>query len=116
MRRVFLAAPWALFAYCAVISEGKGSADITACVQVAPEHVAQGMSLQVHNTCEFAVRCELKWRLRCDGDAPDAAPRNMSLQVDLIAAASRQLMASGAACGERIWEITDDQWSCREVP
>jgi hypothetical protein len=115
MRRVMLAAPWALFAYVAAISESQAAADVAECVEVAPENVAQGMSLAVHNTCDFAVHCELKWRLRCDGDAPDAAPRNMSLAVDLASAAKRQLMASGAACGERVWEITDDTWECKEV-
>ena len=75
MRRVMLAAPWALFAYCANISESQGATNIAECVQVAPENAAQGVSLAVHNTCDFAVRCELKWRVRCDGDAPDAAMR-----------------------------------------
>lgn len=115
MRRVMLAAPWALFAYCANISESQGAANIAECVQVAPENAAQGVSLAVHNTCDFAVRCELKWRVRCDGDAPDAAPRNMSIAVSLDADAKRHLLASGEACGARIWEITDDAWECKEV-
>ena len=115
MRRVMLAAPWALFAYCANISESLGSTSVAECVQVAPENTADGVSLDVHNTCNFAVRCELKWRVRCDGDAPDAAPRNMSIAVSLDSDAKRHLMASGAACGARIWEITDDSWECKEV-
>lgn len=115
MRRVMLAAPWALFAYAAAITESQGATSVAECVQVAPENVAQGMSLEVHNTCEFAVRCALKWRVRCEGDAPDATPRNMSLAVELGTAAKRRLMASGEACGDRIWEITDDVWECKEV-
>ncbi len=115
MRRVMLAAPWALFAYAAAITESH-AADVAQCVEVAPEHVAQGMSLAVHNTCDFAVRCTLQWRVRCDGDAADAPARNMSINVDLASAAKRQLMASGEACGERVWEITDDLWECKEVP
>ena len=114
MRRVMLAAPWALFAYCTAIPQVH-AADIAACVQVTPENVADGVSLAVENTCDIAVRCELKWRVRCDGDAPDAAPRNMSLSVDLDIAAKRQLMASGSACGPRIWEISDESWECKEV-
>lgn len=116
MRRVMLAAPWALFAYVAAISESQAVVDIAQCVEVAPENVARGMSLAVHNTCDFAVHCTLQWRVRCDGDAPDAPARNMSLSVDLASAARRQLMASGEACGERVWEITDDTWACKEVP
>lgn len=115
MRRVMLAAPWALFAYCAAIPRSHGAADIAACVQVAAENLSDGMSLAVENTCDLPVRCELKWRLRCDGDAPDAAPRNMSLEVELDLGAKRQLLASGAACGNRVWEITDDTWLCKEV-
>lgn len=115
MRRVMLAAPWALLAYCAVIPESRGSSSVAECVQVAPENVAQGMSLAVHNTCDFAVRCTLKWRVRCDGDAADAAPRNMSIAVELHSDGKRQVLASGETCGERIWEITDDVWECREV-
>ena len=115
MRRVMLAAPWALFAYCAAIPQSHGAADIAACVQVAAENVSDGMSLAVENTCELAVRCELKWRVRFDCDAPDAAPRNMSIAVSLDSDAKRHLMASGAACGARIWEITDDAWECKEV-
>ena len=95
MRRVMLAAPWALFAFAAVIHESQGATRVAECVQVAPENVAQGMSLEVHNTCDFAVRCALKWRVRCEGDAPDATPRNMSLAVELATAAKRRLVASG---------------------
>lgn len=116
MRRVMLAAPWALFAYVAAIPESQALVDLAACVEVTPEKVARGVSLSVHNTCDVAVHCTLKWRVRCDGDAPDAAPRNMSLSVDLASAGKRQLMASGDACGERVWEITDDAWACEEVP
>ena len=115
MRRVMLAAPWALFAYGAAIPQSHGAADIAACVQVAAENVSDGMSLAVENTCELAVRCELTWRLRCEGDAADAPARNMSLSVELDLGAKRQLLASGAACGTRVWEITDDNWLCKEV-
>jgi hypothetical protein len=115
MRRVLLAAPWALWAFCAVIPESY-AADVAQCVQVAPENVPQGVSLEVHNTCDLAVRCTLKWRVRCDGDAADAAPRNMSVSIELASDGKRTLMASGEACGARIWEITDDAWECREVP
>lgn len=115
MRRIMFAAPWAVLAYCAAIPESS-AAEVAVCVQVAPENVAQGMSLEVHNTCDFAVRCTLKWRVRCDGDAADAAPRDMSIAVELASAAKRRLMASGEACGARIWEITDDAWECKEVP
>ena len=115
MRRVMLAAPWALFAYVAATTEIHAAADVAQCVEVAPENVARGMSLAVENTCDFAVHCTLKWRVRCEGDAPDAAARNMSISVDLASAAKRQLMASGDACGERVWEITDDAWACKQV-
>lgn len=114
MRRVMLAASWALFAYVAAVPESH-AADVAQCVEVAPQNVAQGMSLAVHNTCDFAVRCTLTWRVRCDGDAPDAPARNMSAHVDLASAAQRQLLASGEACGERVWEITDDRWECKQV-
>ena len=115
MRRVMLAAPWALFAYCTAIPHSHGAADIAACVQVTPENVTEGVSLAVENTCDIAVRCALQWRVRCDGDPKDAAPRNMSLSVDLDIDAKRLLLASGAACGARIWEISDESWECKEV-
>lgn len=115
MRRVLLAAPWAVLAYCANISVSLGASDVAECVQVTPETTAQGVSLDVHNTCDFAVRCELKWRVRCDGDPADAAPRNMSINVSLDPDFKRHLMASGEACGARIWEITDDAWECKQV-
>ncbi len=116
MRRVMLAAPWALLAYAAPMSEINASAGISECVQVAPENVAAGMSLQVANTCDFDVRCELVWRVRCEGDAPDAAARpRMSVAVALDQGARKTVLASGEVCGARIWEITDEQWECKEV-
>lgn len=114
MRRVMLAASGALLALCAAVPESR-AADVAQCVQVAPENVPQGVSLEVHNTCDLAVRCTVKWRVRCDGDAADAAPRSMSVEFELASDGKRRLMASGEACGARIWEITDDAWECREV-
>jgi hypothetical protein len=110
-----LAAPWALLAYAAPLPVSHGSASVSECVEVAAENAAQGMSLRVHNTCAFAVRCELTWTLRCDGDPPDAAGRPMSAAVRLAQGAESSLLASGAACGEKIWEIADDAWQCKEV-
>ena len=116
MRRVLLAAPWVALAYGALLStEARGTADVSACVQVAPEVVASGISLEVHNTCEFAVRCELTWKVRCDGDAPDAAGRPASAAVALDPDRKSRLFASGEACGAKIWEIVDDAWQCKEV-
>jgi hypothetical protein len=114
MRRVMLAAPWALIAYVAPLPVSQGAETVSECVEVAAENAAQGMSLQVHNTCAFAVRCELTWTLRCDGDAPDAG-RPMSAAIRLDRGAESSLLASGAACGQKIWEIADDVWTCKEV-
>lgn len=114
MRRVLLAAPLAVLVFAAPLSVSHGARDVSTCVQVNPESAAQGMVLQVHNTCDFAVQCELSWRGACDGDGPDEPPRPHRQTVQLAQAAERQLVASGAVCGERIWEITDDAWSCKE--
>lgn len=115
MRRVMLVAPWALLAYAAPLSTSQGAETVSECVEVAAENVAQGMSLQVHNTCAFAVRCELSWTVRCDGDPPDAAGAPKTAAVRLAADDRTSLLASGAACGDKIWEIVDDAWSCKEV-
>jgi hypothetical protein len=114
MRRVMLAAPWALIAYVAPLPVSHGAETVSECVEVAAENAAQGMSLKVHNTCAFAVRCELTWTLRCDGDA-EGAGRPMSAAIRLDRGAESSLLASGATCGEKIWEIADDVWSCKEV-
>lgn len=91
------------------------AADGFECVEVKSESAAQGISLEVRNTCDFAVRCQLSWRVVCDGDAADAAPRPMNLVVRLESAVKQTLFASGAACGAQIWEIVDDVWECREL-
>lgn len=115
MRRVMLAAPWALLAYAAPLPVSHGSATVSECVEVAAENAARGMSLKVHNTCAFAVRCELSWTLRCDGDPQESAGRPMSAAVRLGRDAESSLFASGEACGDKLWEIADDAWSCKEV-
>lgn len=114
MRRVMLAAPWAFIAYAAPLPVSHGAEKVSECVEVAAENTAQGMSLKVHNACSFAVRCELTWTLRCDGDPPDAG-RSMSAEVRLDRGAESSLLASGGECGAKIWEIADDAWSCKEV-
>lgn len=115
MRRVMLMAPWVVLACGALVSRSAGATPVAECVEVAPEAVAHGMSLEVHNRCEFEVRCELTWKVRCEGDAPEAAARPMSLAVRLLSAAKRHLLASGEVCGDKIWEIVDDAWECKEV-
>lgn len=116
MRRVLLAAPWVALACGALLSnEARGTADVSACVQVASEVAASGISLEVHNTCESAVRCQLTWNVRCEDDAPDAAGRPASASVHLDPDHKSRLFASGAACGAKIWEIVDDVWECNEA-
>ena len=115
MRRIIFAAPWVALAYGARMPESQAYTPVSQCVQVEPEPAERGISLRVHNTCEYAVRCALTWRVRCDGDPPDATSRDMRVDVRLAPAANKQLLASGEACGERIWEITDDVWDCKEV-
>jgi len=118
MHRYLLAVPFAVLAFVAPVSVSHAATAVAAvaeCLQVAPEAAATGMSLQVHNSCDFDVQCELTWRVRCDGDASDAAPRNSSVAVRLMSAAKKQLFASGEACGDKIWEITDESWSCKQV-
>ncbi len=114
MHRFLLALPWAALAYGAPLSVSH-AATVAECLQVVPEAAATGMSLQVHNTCDFDVKCELTWRVRCDGDAPDAAPRAVNVAVRLMSAAKKLLFASGEACGDKIWEITDESWDCKQV-
>jgi len=114
MHRYLLAAPFAALAFVAPVSVSH-AATVEECLQVAPEAAAAGMSLQLHNTCEFDVQCELRWRVRCDGDAPDAAPRDTSVALRLMSAAKKLLFASGEACGDKVWEITDEAWSCKQV-
>lgn len=115
MRRVMFAAPWVLLAYGAPLSMSHGAAAVSECVQVEPEAVAGGMSLRVTNTCAFTVKCELSWRVRCEGDAADAAGRDGSAELRLSPEGRRTILASGEACGEQTWEITDDAWECRQV-
>ncbi len=116
MRRVLLAAPWVALAYGALFStEARGTAEVSACVQVAPEAVASGIALEVHNGCDIAVRCQLTWKVRCEGDAADAAGRPASAAVHLDPDRKSRLFASGEACGAKIWEIVDDVWECKEV-
>lgn len=99
----------------AVPAPVSAAAETLECVEVKSESAAQGVSLQVRNTCDFAVRCQLSWRVVCDGDAADAAPRPMSLVVRLESAVKQMVFASGAVCGDQIWEIVDDVWECREL-
>lgn len=115
MRRAMLVAPWVLLAHLAPLSPASAAQIVSECVEVEAEAVAEGMSLKVHNTCDFEVRCELSWAVRCEGDAAEAAARPQSLTVRLAQAARKLLVASGSACGERIWEITDDHWECKQV-
>ncbi|WP_434415046.1 hypothetical protein [Nannocystis pusilla] len=115
MRRILFAVSCASFAYGASLSISHAAQSVAECVQVAPEASPRGMSLRVHNQCEVTVRCELRWNVRCEGDAPDAPARPMSLVVRLASGHARDLLASGEACGERIWEIADDAWECAEV-
>jgi hypothetical protein len=115
MHHYLVAAPFAALAFAAPVSVGH-AATIEACLQVVPEVAPAGMSLQLHNTCDFDVQCELRWRVRCDGDAPDAAPRVGTVALRLMSAARKLLFASGEACGARVWEITDEAWSCEQVP
>ena len=114
MRRFLLSLPWAALAYGAPLSVGHAAA-VNECLQVAPEVAPAGISLQLHNTCDFDLRCELTWRVRCDGDPADAPPRVHNVALRLISAASKLLFASGEACGANIWEITDEAWSCKQV-
>lgn len=114
MRRCLLVAPWVVLACGALLPKITGATPVAECVEVSPEATARGMSLEVTSRCEFAVRCELRWTLRCEGDAPEAG-RAMSASLRLEAAAKRQLLASAEACGERTWEITDDVWECKEL-
>ena len=111
MRTSMLAA----FALTLAVPAPVSAADGLECVGVKSESAAQGVSLGGRNTCDFAVRCQLSWRVVCDGDAPDAAPRPMSLVVRLESAVKQTLFASGAACGAQIWEIVDGVWDCREM-
>jgi len=114
MHRHLLAASLAVLAFAAPVSVAH-AASVEECVQVVPEVAPAGVSLQLHNTCEFDVQCELRWRVRCDGDAPDAAPRASNVALRLMSAAKKLLFASGEACGDRVWEITDESWSCKQV-
>lgn len=115
MRRALLVAPWVVLAHLAPVAPVHAAEVVSECVQVEASNVAEGMSLNVHNTCGFAVRCTLTWAVRCEGDAAEATPRPASLTVRLAEAARQVLVASGAACGEQIWEITDDRWECKQV-
>ncbi|MEZ4454465.1 MAG: hypothetical protein R3B09_33750 [Nannocystaceae bacterium] len=114
MRRALLVLSFAALSTLAPAA-AEASPTVSECVQVAADNVADGMSLQVENTCDFAVRCELTWSVRCEGDAAEAPARPMSLTVRLAKAAREALLASGAACGEQIWEIVDDHWECKQV-
>lgn len=116
MRRALLTAPWVALAYGALFStEARGTADVSTCVQVASEVAASGISLEVHNTCDFAVRCQLTWKVRCDGDAAGAAARPFNAAVHLDPDRKSRLFASGEACGAKVWEIVEDTWECTEV-
>ena len=114
MHRFLLAAPFAVLAFAAPVSVSH-AATVEECLQVVPEAAAAGMSLQLHNTCDFDVQCELRWRVRCDGDVADAAPRTNNVALRLMSAAQKRLFASGEACGDKVWEITDEAWSCKQV-
>ena len=45
----------------------------------------------------------------------DAAPRTNNVALRLMSAAQKMLFASGEACGDKVWEITDEAWSCKQV-
>ena len=105
-----------LFALGAPLSTAHARQSVSECVQVDPEAAPLGMSLRVANQCEYTVRCELRWNLRCEGDAADTPQRPMSLALKLGPGGKREVLASGAACGEKVWEIADDAWECKEVP
>jgi hypothetical protein len=115
MRSALLAAPWLALAYGAFLSESHGSTPVAECVEVTPEAQTAGMFMRVRNSCEVAVRCELTWRVRCEGDTAATPPRDGRATLRLIPTAEQQLLASGEACGEQLWEITDDVWDCKEV-
>lgn len=115
MRRMSIAVSCALLAYGAPLSTSHAAQSVSECVKVEPEASARGMALRVHNQCEFTVRCELRWSVRCEGDPAETPERPMSLEVRLAPSHARDVLASGEACGERVWEIADDVWECKEV-
>ncbi|WAS98857.1 hypothetical protein [Nannocystis punicea] len=115
MRRILIAASCASFAYGASLSTSHAAQSVAECVQVQPEAAARGMSLRVHNQCDVTVRCELRWSVRCEDDTAETPARPMTLVVRLAPGHTRDLLASGEACGERIWEIADDAWECKET-
>lgn len=115
MRRILFVASCASFAYGASMSTSHAAQSVAECVQVEPEASPRGMSLRVANRCEVSVRCELRWSVRCEDDTSETPARPMSLEVRLAPGHAREVLASGEACGERIWEITDDVWECKEV-
>ncbi|MEO9068485.1 MAG: hypothetical protein ABI281_10200, partial [Caldimonas sp.] len=98
MHRFLLSLPWAALAYGAPLSVSH-AATVNECLQVAPEAAPAGMSLQLQNTCDFDLQCQLTWRVRCDGDAAAAAPRVHNVALRLMSTANKLLFASGEACG-----------------
>jgi len=43
------------------------------------------------------------------------ATRCHDLALRRMSAAKKLLFASGEACGDKIWEIADEAWSCKQV-
>ncbi len=117
MRRLIAAASWALLACAALASlapaapvHAAAAAPVAECVAVTADPVATGMSIRVHNACEVDVRCEIAWKVRCEGD--DAVKASQSHAFGLTRGGARTFLAGGDACGDAVWEITDESWSC----
>ena len=123
MRRWIAAASWALVA-CAAFTlhhpttaaapAAAAAATAVTCVDVDSAPRGDGIAIRLHNTCEFAVRCEVAWSVRCDGDDAEVTRERKRHAFDLAPSAGRQLLAAGDACGDAIWEITDESWECAQ--
>jgi hypothetical protein len=93
----------------------KATTPVTACVKFRQERAGEeGLRLELHNGCDYAVTCKLTWLVRCRGSRAESAV-SRSEDVALEPDGEQSTVAAAPACGSEGWEIKGVRWYC-ETP
>lgn len=101
-------------ATCALLSSADLGADaydlsmeVSQCLSLEQETDLEGMDLRLQSACSLVLRCELRWRVICDGEshAPERA------RFTLAPGEVEERRARAAECQEG-WRVTDIVWEC----
>lgn len=111
-------APWVICALATtmlMISAGTLAAgddkkvQVNECVAYDQDDLDDGLSIRLTSSCPVDLRCEVSWKLSCEG----ARAKKTTSAFGLIADTSHKVEASAAACGNAGWAINDVAWACR---